>query len=352
MEVISNNEKTAIEFGKLNEFIGKRYASITGAGNQSEIILADEALFKASAKPVEDFRDKNPIQFSDSELKQVAAEWNGVRMVVLQEGTEWNIKEPVQAPADFSAVIEIVREIRGFKAAEFIDTAPDLSAYNLNAPQMKVEFTFQTDRKPLTVLASAGTAPKAGDKNSAAKQPMFFSIGGKTIYKSADNALPKIIKPLRDFRQRQLFTFETDTVTKLEIVESGGNSSKAPMVMEHVGTSWKVNGQDGDAVFILQLINDIAVIEAADFPDSAQKDFGFQSPQRRFILTMKDRDGKVSTRELTIGKSANMPGGGKGYFAQDSAHPDAPFMLAEAVVQKLAPKLETLRRSAATPAPL
>lgn len=352
MEIESSGTKTAIEFGKLNEFLGKRYAQVTPARGPVELMLADDVLYKAAAKPIAEFREKNPIQFSDTELRQVIADWNGARIVFALEGTAWKIKEPVIADADFESVIGVVREIRGFKAAQYFDGVSDQAKYHLDAPQMKVEFSFSDSRKPIVVMASAGKPPSGEGKAQAGGEPMYFSLGGTTIYQSAENPLAKIIKPLREFRQRQLFTFEADSVSKLEIIERAGNSSMPPLVMENVGTKWMVNGVEGDAVFILQLINDLAVLEAADFPLPSQKDFGFDSALRRFTLTMKDAQGAVQTRTLTIGKSTAIPSGGKGYFALDSQHTDAPFILTEAAVQKLTPKPEALRKSVATPAPL
>jgi hypothetical protein len=100
------------------------------------------------------------------------------------------------------------------------------------------------------------------------------------------------------------------------------------------------------------MINDLAFLEATDFPSSNEGDFGFNNPTQKFEVTLKDNQGKETKRELIIGKQTNIASGGKGYFAVDASQMQLPFILSEANVNKLMPKKESLLKPEVTPLPL
>ena len=122
------------------------------------------------------------------------------------------------------------------------------------------------------------------------------------------------------------------------------------------GTNWKINDKLGDSVFILQLLNDLSLLEATDFPQDLKGDFGFSQPKARFDITLVANatasENKESLRSLIIGKSANIPSGGKGYYAIDNDKPQLPFIITEEAFEKLVPKAEALVKVESTPQPL
>lgn len=344
IEVGEGEGRTTIAFGKKNDFIDKRYARITGANGRSDIVMTAEAVFTAASKSRDEFRERNPLQFPDSSIATIVGEWKGTRIVLEQGASDWKIKEPVETAADNEAVLSMVRELRGLKVAEYFDQVKDLAAYGLIQPEAILQVTFKdAARKPISIAASA--APVGAD---SAQGGVFFSLGGSTVYRAATNPLAKIVQPVNAFRIRRLFPFEVDDTRKLVVSRAG----EPAITFEAQGPNWKVNGEQGDVVFVLQYLNDISFLDAIDFPKPDQKDLGFDKPSMQFELTLKSKDDKESTRALLIGKRAPMPTGGEGYYAADRDQLNLPFMLSVAAVQKLTPKVEALKKPASVPAPL
>lgn len=347
IEAGEGDARTAIAFGKKNEFISKRYARVSSQDGRATIVLTDDSVFTAASKSRDELRDRNPLQFPDSAVATVIGEWKGSRLAFEQVAGVWRMSEPVQAEADPEAVLTLVRELRGLKVSQYIDQVKDLSAYRLDKPDATFSLLFRDAKRSPVKLSISAAPPQAGSKEEAA----YFSLGGETVFKVAANPLPKMLLPASQFRVRRLFTFEVEQAHKMVVSRASGNA-REQVTMEVKGNGWTVNGKEGDPVFVLQYLNDISFLEATDFPAPGQKVTGLDTPSMVFELTLRGVDGKESRRTLVIGDYAEMPSGGNGAFAADRDHMDLPFMVSATTLQKLVPKVEALMKSEAVPAAL
>jgi hypothetical protein len=349
IEVGEGDAKVIIRFGKSNDFIGKRYVQSVSADGTSQVILADDVLFEAAKKQKNDFREKNPIQFPDFSVSRLTLEnpKDKKRIVLTQEQSKWQMIEPVAAPVDESAVSAFFRDLRGLKAAEFIDNVSDRAAYQLDAPGLQIEIGFSADKKPL-LLAVSDVASSEGEN---AKHALYLSLGGTTVIKTTEGRVLTLSRTPLDFRTKKLFQLDVDAITKLSVTE-GASASSTPLVLEQQNGTWKVNGKEGDIVFIRQLLSDLSEIEAVDFPVEAVKEQEFQNPVAQFQVLLKDKAGKESTRELIVGSEVKVPSGGKGYLAVEKGNFQAAFIISQATLEKLTPREEALLKPSTPPQPL
>ena len=275
----------------------------------------------------------------------MTGDWKGGHYVLEQGASEWRLKEPLETGAETDAVLTIVRELRGLKVDGFIDNVQDLAAYQLTSPEITFKIAFKDNqRNPLVVALSR--APSGGDGKT---EYSYLHLGGSTVYKIASNPLPKLQVSSGFYRARRLFAFDVDSAQKLVVTRSGASAGDERTVLEAQGAQWKVNGSDGDVVFILQYLNDISFLEATDFPGSGEHQYGFEKPAVSFEVTLKDGEGKSKGRTLIVGNSTKIPSGGEGYFAADRDHQNLPFIIADSALQKLLPKVEALKKVEGTP---
>lgn len=349
IEVGEGGDTTVIKFGKSNDFIGKRYAQIGSADGASQIILVDDVLFNSVKKSKSDFREKSPIQFSDFSVTKVTLESprDKTRMVLSQSDGVWKITEPVQADADVKSVEAFFRDLRGLKVAEFIDGVADRSSYGLDVPGLQIEIGFTGDRKPL--LVAVADAPVAQD--AKAKKSLYLSLGGSSVFKTTEGQVLTLRRSPLDFREKKLFKLAIDSVTKvdLKVVHKGISRTFS---IEGSRESWKVNGGEGDAVFVRQLLTDISEIEAVDFPLLPLKETDLANPVVEVKVSVKDKEGKENIRELLIGREIEIPSGGRGYLAAERNAIHNGFIVSQETIEKLSPSEESLKKAATTPVPL
>ena len=349
IEVGEGEGRTAVRFGKSNDFIGKRYAQILAADGSSQIILADDVLFNAAKKEKSDFREKNPVQFPDFSVSRLTIEspQEKRRMVLTQTEGVWKIIEPVQALADDAAVAAFFRDLRGLKVAEFIDNVTDRSTYRLDAPALQIEIGFSGDKKPL--LVAVADAPST--EGEVTKKALYLSLGGQSVFKTTEGQVLTLRRTPLDFRNKKPFQLEVDSISKLMLSTAFENTPRV-LMLEKQEDSWKVNGAEGDVVFVRQLLSDLSAVEAVDFPlfEISEKDF--ETPLAKFQITVKDNAGKESVRELLVARELDVPSGGKGFLACEKGKLQDAFLISRSSLEKLTPLEETLKKQLATPAPL
>lgn len=326
-------KEQTIFFGKKNDFTGKRYAKLKDNGS---IFFVTEELFNAASKAPADFRDKNPIDFVDSEVTAVKIKSSKRDYEFKLENGNWTSIKPLPVTISKVAMGELLLALRNLSTQKFFDptekTLPADKDFGLDKPSgtVVVEFTSDTKREPLTLSFAA---KKRSDGENFLKVSSIESIFALTA-----DPLPQIFKDFDSFRERNLFTFSTDSVSTASFESSDKPALKLEKLTDDKSTKWKVDGEEGDPTFCQNLLNEISSTRAESFI-SDSRDFGFDQPTLKVTITMKGEGTKE--RVLVIGKKFIEGKETKGYFAGVDSLTE-PFVISEATLNRITPKKEAL----------
>ena len=284
-------------------------------------------------------KSKQLFAFQDGEAQQLALVRGDEALVLAQEASGWNLKEPVTDGADSEAVERYLRNLRECEREKVIVDSAAASAeqaaqYGLDAPRLKVR--LHTEDGAEQVVAFGADSPT--DRFTYAQlqgqgdNPEIFVVRAWRF----DN----LDKQAFDLRDRRVLAFAKDEVMQVERWGAGGGA-----VLARTAPDWQLREPvaaraDGDAVEDLLDKIDQAEIEAfvAEDPDAdslATYGLGERAPHVELALLIgEDR----AEKRLAIGDADEQ---GR-WYARDASRPQV-FLVDSTLVQALVKDLSDLR---------
>jgi hypothetical protein len=337
----SGAEPIEIAFGKRNEYFLKRYAKVSG---RPGVFLVDDGVFAALNKGSTDVRSKTPLQFADSDVREMelASPAGTIKLKQVAVG-EWKIVSPSELAASTVLVADLLRSVRDLRAVEFIDTpAAKPEAYGLISPAVRISLAFKEGNTPDQMQISLSEVHPSGDKDKAPKAAYFQTSTVKTIFKAATDSLEKFFKNEGDLRERRLFKLAADDIEK---VRATGKSIPEVEIVA-TNTDWNVNGKRSDPSFVEQLLNDISSLEAVEYPSQAAAD-AFAEPFLVLFITKKGEARETVT--LTVGKEAVAKSGAARWARVGDS--GVPVLISDVEAKRIVPHEEALVEAVPTAQP-
>ena len=315
---------------KTNAVIGLIFLALLAFVYFYEIKGGEERLQEAQ-------KSKQLFAFQDGEAQQLALVRGDEALVLAQEASGWNLKEPVIDGADQEAVERYLRNLRECEREKVIVDSAAASAeqaaqYGLDAPRLKVR--LQTEDGAEQVVAFGADSPT--DRFTYAQvegdSPEIFVVRAWRF----DN----LDKQAFDLRDRRVLAFAKDEVMQVERQGAGGAA-----VLARLAPDWHLREPvaaraDADAVEGLLDKIDQAEIEAcvAEAPAAdalASYGLGEHAPHVEIALLIgEDR----AEKRLAIGGADEQ---GR-WYAHDASRPQV-FLVDSTLVQELVKDLSDLR---------
>jgi hypothetical protein len=166
------------------------------------------------AKKPFDLRDKKILKFEREKVDSIEVAQAGSPAIVLaRSGTDWSLKQPVQARADYSAVEGLLTRLSTANMSKLIDTAgpapldPDAmrTNYGLDKPAVTATLGAGSTRATLALGKEEGGAVYARDQS----RDLVFAVEpslATDLKKTAD-----------DYRDKDLFEFRNFNASRLRI---------------------------------------------------------------------------------------------------------------------------------------
>lgn len=135
----------------------KRVAKGEGAyarvGNGQAVYLVGAGLYAQLDKDPLDLRFRRLLSFETWDVGRMTVSWNSQEILLEKREEEWKLKKPREGNANYSAVIDLLNDIRDLKWEKLVTTeSTDLPRYGLDTPIVAVTLT-KTDGTSLgTVL--------------------------------------------------------------------------------------------------------------------------------------------------------------------------------------------------------
>jgi hypothetical protein len=242
-----------------------------------------------------DLRDKVVLKFDRDKVDAITVTAGGKALTLAKDGSDWKIRKPLEAKADFGTVEGLIGKIQTAQMKSMVGDDPgaaDLKKYGLDKPDATIDLSAGSSKATLIVGGKA-------DENTVyardASKPAVV-----TIEKSLVDDLKK---GADDYRVKDLFQFRAYNATHSEIQRGdqkvGVERVKAANDKEQ--DKWhraSPNPADVDRDKVDALLAKIANMRATSFVESSGKT-GLDKPA--MVVSVTFDDGKKDER-VTFGK--------------------------------------------------
>jgi len=327
--------KREVAFGKKYEFLTGRYAKVSGQGG---LFLADESMFQSLNKGRSDIRNKQPINFKDTDVREAILETSLGRITISQPAVgEWKVLDPSARDGSKHDIEQLFRDFKGLIAEEYLDGAQArVKDFGLDKPVADLTVKLRDGLKESSVRVFVGEAPDNGGA-------YFTYEGAPSVFKVASEKVIPLRKAAIDLRERRLVRL---SVSDIEKVVSAG-SAGSPVDIQAAAMDWTVNGKISDPVFVEQFLKDLVEVRAVDFPREFPSD-AFKQPFLTLSITKKKGVGG-ETVTLMIGKEITGPHGPVRYARLGEQGEVS--LVRDVEAKRIVPHEEALVQKAGTPTP-
>ena len=180
-------------------------------GDSNQVFLIPAHLESTFNKTTFELRDKAVMKVDRDKLDALEFSAGGKTARFVKPGGEWQIAEPVQARADFSAIEGIVSRLSGLQMKSIVDTPEaDGKKYGLEKPAATVKFGTGSSQ---ATLALGGPASEDTVYARDLSRPVVFTV--------ESNILDELKKDPSEYRQKDLFDARSFNANRVEIVRAG-----------------------------------------------------------------------------------------------------------------------------------
>ncbi|MBY0455741.1 MAG: DUF4340 domain-containing protein, partial [Gemmataceae bacterium] len=280
-------EQKALRIGKPVDAAkpdGDRYVSVESAGADATVGVLSGALASKLLAPPISFRDRQMAKFVDADKLELV---RGDRKATFSKvnGT-WKLTAPLTAPAEQSALDDLVNELGKLRAADWVAEKPDdLKPFGLDKPE--ATWTVSDGDKVVLTLALGKTLPDGRVHATTAGSGLVALLGKE-----------QSTKALAEYRQRKpwaLDAFQADEVA----VTVGGKA----FTLRKQGMAWADPAAPGDAVSlpaVAELLGSLTALQVERYAVDENADpklFGLDKPEATLVVSFRDG----SKRELAVG---------------------------------------------------
>ncbi len=241
-----------------------------------------------------------------------------------READVWRLTTPLAARGNKGTVDETLTTILTARMDREIDAKPaSLADFGLEKPAAQVAVTLKDGKQ---VGIDLGAKSPTGVWVYAREQ------GKPAVFVLSDSVLREATRPVADFRDRTILTFERREVTGVDIVTDTDS-----MVVESAGDKWRITrpvALPADTTEMNDLLDKLATAKVKEFVAEAPRSrqaYGLERPVRVSVHTGKDKD--RATRTLLVGRT---DGEKKGVYAMREG--EASVLLLPEEIGKLVPR--------------
>lgn len=153
-----------------------------------------------------DLRDKRALHFERDKIDSIElAAGAGPAIQIARAGSEWVVKAPVQARADYSAVEGLLTRLSSASMTKLVDTS---------GPE-----TFGLDTPSARITVGAGSTRATLEFGAEAEGAVYARDSSRQIVFAIDPALAADAKkPVGEYRDKELFEFRNFNALRLRII--------------------------------------------------------------------------------------------------------------------------------------
>lgn len=299
----------ALEIGRKPPLSNDTYVRRPG---ETQLRVASADLTRDMKKPVADFRARKLLEFKPADVQRVEIAHSDRDYRLVRAGEDWEIKAPVETPADAAKVNGLLSKLSYVSIADFVDDAPpSLATYGFEPPHERIEVTLRSSIPPHTPASSqpaSGPTERSevllvGGFADAAKAKRFVKIGNQPWVASVNvTDLDPLVPNLTELRDARVTRVTAANARSIEITAAGGASA----TLRYDGSRWVGEGdlERLDLPAVTELLEAYESLRALEFVSSPGdlSQYGLASPRATITITTAD-DRRVTLKIGDVTKS-------------------------------------------------
>lgn len=267
-----------------------------------------------------------------------------IRLVRPSAGAPWELKAPIDWPANDNAVRRIIHELEfletqsSFPVADLAKNGQSLADYGLNPPRLTLDFT-----RPSTTPGAPDltTRLEIGDTTEVGNLLYVLSPDGKTVHVVARGLADSLVVGMEELRTDTLFTIPVFEVRSLGIQ----NAAPAPRVrLRRDNARWSfeapivARASKSESEIVVSGLNRLRAL--AFLNDIPSADSGLDKPSLRVTL-----EGNNRRETLLLGRPYSPAGGDPVPNLYYARMEDRPQVFVTSIPSGKDDLLDTLRRA-------
>ena len=261
--------------------------------DDKRVVLLPSHLKSQLEKKTFDFREKDIFTFEQNDVAGIRLRAKDISWEAQKKEGDWFLRKPLASLADNSKIEDILRNLSGLKAKEFVSegkTEEEMALYGLRDPEYQVYLNLPAKNQELTF-----SLHKEEDKIYATT-----SLSSKVIAVE-EQALTDLEKKAEDLREKEVVTFNSWEASKVFLKRG----EFALTLIKDKDGKWMTESEpkeEMDGSRVETFIRKIDYLEAAEFidPPFTLAEFGFEAPQAEVKIWTKI-DEKENEYQLFVG---------------------------------------------------
>lgn len=191
-------------------------------------------------------------------------------------GSNWMVTKPVNYPADTTAIAQMLSNLQNYKIdGPSVSNKPDTAGKYIDSTNNTLVIVHQ-EGKQLGSIVIGKMAP-GGNDSYVKKTP-----DAKEIYIAAKLNNSNFNKPLKDFRNKQMFSIQSFTIDRIHFKSDDSLKYEFTAVKDTTG-KWWIGADSINSNTMLGFTNLLANFNTEDFLDSAVTEF----PPPSYTITIE-----------------------------------------------------------------
>lgn len=222
------------------------------------------------AKKPFDLRDKRVLKFERDKVDSVEIAQDGPLAIQLaRSGSDWVVKQPVQARGDYSAIEGLMTKLSSANMTKLVEPS---------APAPAVLAKYGLDKPAATVTLGAGSARATLALGKEEDGAVYGRDESRGMVFTVDPTLATDLKkPVDEYRDKDLFEFRNFNAARIRIVRGSdayefqkvaGTGENAAEKWQRVATGGEAS--DLDAVKMDDLLSKLTGLRAQSFTNTMQ----------------------------------------------------------------------------------
>jgi hypothetical protein len=284
-----------LHLGTLTPLRDQVYATMPGSG---EVLVTDATILRAIPPTVNAWRSPMVVNLRDRAFDHVQIR-AGQRVLEFEldiTNLVWRLSKPTPARANDPLIRQLFHQIEAARVKEFVTDSPaaDLERYGLQAPQLELSFSLDTNR--VTAIEFGGSP--TNDPGSV----YVRRLSTTNIVLTDAELLKALSQPAKTFHDPRLISFDPNQITMLQV------KSETPFsLVRQTNGVWRINEptpMPADAELMGRFLTNFfkLTIEnfAKDVPTDAElKEFGLTPARLSYAF--------YAIRTNAAGVMTNMP---------------------------------------------
>jgi hypothetical protein len=310
----------------------KKTSSYAKVSTSTAVFLTPSSSKGLFTKTISDLRNKKVLELQPADVDAVKISDGGKEFELQKSGENWQLKKPIDTPADGGEVSSFISSLQFARASSFPEAPVDARTAGIEPPAIRIVFhdgKAKTDR----ILLVGKTAETDKYYAKDASRDTIFII---------DKDIPeKARRPVFDWRDKSITKLDREKIEEVEILRGSEKSS-----FKKDGSDWKLpDGRKIQWDKVSATLNTLEFEKAKDIIDMprAISSYGLDKPRLEVVF----RQGSNELARIAFGGESKSP---EGIYAKTSDSP-AVKVIPKSIFDNFSVKVEDLVEAPPAPPP-